>query len=74
MSEDKKNLSFAYLVWGLGAFGFFYAWFQRVIPSVMVDHLMAEFAVSGVVLGTLSSIYFYVYAAMQLPVGALIDR
>ena len=74
MSEDKKNLSFAYLVWGLGAFGFFYAWFQRVIPSVMVDHLMAEFAVSGVALGPLSSLYFYVYAAMQLPVGALIDR
>lgn len=74
MSRDKTNQSFAYLVWGLGAFGFFYAWFQRVIPSVMVDHLMADFAVNGVVLGTLSSLYFYVYAAMQLPVGALIDR
>lgn len=40
----------------------------------MVDHLMADFHVGGAVLGTLSSLYFYFYAAMQLPVGALIDR
>lgn len=74
MNQEKTNLSFAYLAWCLGAFGFFYAWFQRVIPSVMVDHLMADFAVGGAVLGTLSSLYFYAYAAIQLPVGALIDR
>lgn len=64
----------AYIGWSLGALGFYYAWFQRVIPSVMVDRLMADFAVGGAVLGTLSSLYFYAYAAMQLPVGAMVDR
>ena len=40
----------------------------------MVDRLMADFAVGGAVLGMLSSLYFYAYAVMQLPVGAMVDR
>lgn len=40
----------------------------------MVDDLMAEFAISGAVLGTLSALYFYPYVLMQVPLGALIDR
>lgn len=62
------------LAWGLGAGFFFLAFLQRVSPSVMVDELMRDFAVSAVILGNLSACYFYVYAAMQLPVGLMIDR
>ena len=40
----------------------------------MVSDLMAEFAISGAVLGTLSALYFYPYVLMQVPLGALIDR
>ena len=64
----------ATLIWSLSALAFGYAFFQRVAPSVMVPDLMAEFAVSGAVLGQLSALYFYPYAAMQLPIGALLDR
>ena len=64
----------ALLIWSLSALAFGYAFFQRVAPSVMVPDLMAEFAVSGAVLGQLSALYFYPYAAMQLPIGALLDR
>jgi MFS family permease len=64
----------AILIWSLSALAFGYAFFQRVAPSVMVPDLMAEFAVSGAVLGQLSALYFYPYAAMQLPIGALLDR
>lgn len=53
---------------------FGYAFFHRVAPSVMVSDLMAEFAISGAVLGTLSALYFYPYVLMQVPLGALIDR
>lgn len=62
------------LVWSVGAGFFFLAFLQRVSPSVMVDELMRDFAVSAVILGNLSACYFYVYAAMQLPVGLMIDR
>lgn len=63
----------AWLVFGLGALYFAYAWVQRVAPAVMVDGLMRDFAVGGAILGNLSAVYFYAYAGMQLPVGMLID-
>jgi MFS family permease len=64
----------AWFIWILAALSFGYAFFHRVAPSVMVDDLMAEFAISGAVLGTLSALYFYPYVLMQVPLGALIDR
>ncbi|MGI9350139.1 MAG: MFS transporter [Rhizobiaceae bacterium] len=64
----------AWLVWSLSALAFSYAFFQRVAPSVMVSDLMAEFAIGGAVLGTLSALYFYPYVLLQIPLGALIDR
>jgi MFS family permease len=71
---NPAALPIALLVWSLSALAFGYAFFQRVAPSVMVPDLMAEFAVSGAVLGQLSALYFYPYAALQLPIGALLDR
>lgn len=40
----------------------------------MIDELQRDFAVSGTALGLLSGAYFYTYAAVQVPVGMLIDR
>jgi MFS family permease len=58
----------------LGAVFFAYAFVLRVSPIVMVDDLMAAFAVSGAVLGNLSAFYFYAYSGLQIPVGVLYDR
>jgi MFS family permease len=63
-----------WLVWGFGPMVFFYAWFQRVAPSIMIDPLMRDLGVSALVLGNLSAVYFYAYAGLQLPVGVLVDR
>ncbi len=64
----------AWVIWGAAAAFYGYAFFQRVLPSVMVDQLMAEFSLGGALLGNLSAFYFYAYAGLQLPVGMLIDR
>ena len=64
----------AWLAWTAAAVFFFYAFVLRVSPSVMVGELMAEFQVGGAVFGTLSSLYFYTYAPLQLPVGIMMDR
>lgn len=64
----------AWFMWSLSAAAFGYAFFQRVAPSVMVSDLMAEFAIGGAVLGYLSALYFYPYVALQIPLGALLDR
>lgn len=63
-----------WLVWGLGALFFLYGFFQRLAPSVMHDHLMAEFDLTGATVGNLSAFYFYTYAALQIPVGLMVDR
>ncbi len=63
-----------WLVWGLGATFFLYGFFQRVAPSVMHDHLMAEFSLTGATVGNLSAFYFYTYASLQIPVGLMVDR
>lgn len=62
------------LAWVLGSLFFFYAFLLRVAPSVMVEELMRDFAVSAVLLGNLSAFYFYAYAGIQLPVGLLMDH
>lgn len=64
----------AWIVWFLGANAFFYAFFLRASPSVMVDPLMADFSVGAGAVGNLAALYLYVYAVLQLPVGLLLDR
>jgi MFS family permease len=73
-SNLRHHLALPLLAWATGALFFFYAWVLRVAPSVMIDELMRDFAVSGAVLGNLSAFYFYGYAGMQIPVGLMLDR
>lgn len=63
----------AWLTWGLLASLYFVGYFQRVAPAVMVDELMRDFSIAATLLGNLSAIYFYTYAAMQIPSGLLAD-
>jgi len=63
-----------WIMWALGALFYCYGFFQRTAPSVMVDELMREFAVGATLTGTLSGLYFYTYAGIQIPVGLILDR
>lgn len=64
----------AWAAWLLASLFFFYAFAQRVAPSVMVEELMRDFAVGAAILGNLSAAYFYAYAALQIPIGLMLDR
>jgi diguanylate cyclase (GGDEF)-like protein len=66
-------VSLAWFTWGLLASLYFVGFFQRVAPAVMVDELMRDFSIAATMLGNLSAIYFYAYAAMQIPSGLLAD-
>jgi len=52
----------------------FYKYILQVSPSVMTDHLMAEFHLDGVGLGNLAACFFYAYFITQLFVGVLLDK
>ena len=60
--------------WSFCALFFFYAFILRVAPAVMVDDLMKEFSVGAAILGYLSATYLYIYAALQIPLGLLVDK
>jgi sugar phosphate permease len=62
------------LMWGLVATLYLLGFFQRMAPAVMVEELMRDFSINGVVMGNLSAAYFYSYAAMQIPSGLLVDK
>ena len=63
----------AWFAWALAAGFYLYGFFLRVSPSVMVDELMRDFAASAAITGTLSALYFYAYAGLQIPVGLMLD-
>lgn len=48
-------------------------YFHRMAPGVVSEYLMAEFQATGAKLGTLSALYFIVYACMQIPSGVVAD-
>lgn len=73
MSEIKISAR-GLAAWTVAACGFFFAWVLRVSPSVMIEPIMAEFAVGGALLGALSGLYFYTYALIQSPAGLAMDR
>jgi sugar phosphate permease len=52
---------------------FMLVFFHRVAPAVAAKDLMRDFAIPAAALGSLAAMYFYVYAAMQIPAGVLAD-
>lgn len=72
MSLPPLRLSYA--IWGLAASFYLFGFFQRVTPGVLTEELSAAFDLNRAGLGNLSAFYFYFYAAMQIPVGLLVDR
>jgi sugar phosphate permease len=69
----RKVLSFRWLVFGILAIGYALVYFHRLSLSVVANDLARDFRATGSMLGVLSSVYFYCYAAMQFPAGLLSD-
>jgi MFS transporter, ACS family, D-galactonate transporter len=56
------------------AFGVLVNYFDRVNLSVAKQALEKDFGISNIVFGYLLSAYNWTYAALQLPIGVLLDR
>lgn len=53
---------------------YFFSIFQRVGIAVIALDIMSEFNADASVVGLMSSMYFFPYAASQIPVGIMLDR
>jgi len=61
------------LTYALGTTAFLLAFFHRVAPGAIAADLRETFDASATALGFIAALYFYPYAAMQLPSGVLAD-
>jgi sugar phosphate permease len=64
----------AVIVWAVGLFAYIVAVFHRTSLGVAGVAAAHRFGIGASVLATLSVIQLAVYAAMQIPVGVLLDR
>src|SRR5438046_982792 len=71
---DARPAPLRWLVWGVPAFVFFFAFLHRVAPGAVVKEIMQAFNASAEIVGLLSAMYFYAYAGLMIPAGLLIDR
>lgn len=60
-------------MWTIAALIFVIATFHRTSLGVLTKEIMVAFGVTGSLVALLSSIYFYVYAALVIPGGVLVD-
>ncbi len=63
-----------WLLWGVLAASFLLVNVYRLSTAVIAEDLMTAFRTTGTQLGTLHATFFFVYAAMQIPTGVLVDR
>ncbi len=61
-------------LWSIAAVFYAYEFIHRVVPSILTDELRVGLSINDHQLGTIGAMYFYAYAAFQLPAGVLIDR
>ena len=62
-----------WMIWATTSALFLLVNFHRFALGVISDKLMATFQIAAVGLGGLSSLYFYLYALLQVPAGILAD-
>lgn len=76
VQPKTSSLSFSVAKWSIFTVliaTYILVYFHRMAPGVVAEYLMAAFQTTGTSLGTLSAIYFIVYAGMQIPSGVIAD-
>jgi len=71
--EMNATKRYRWLIFGILGTIYFLTCLHRVAPTVIVRDLAQAFNADAVVLGLIASSYFYLYSAVQPPVGILSD-
>jgi sugar phosphate permease len=70
---SRKMLRYRWFVFSVLALAYLFVYFHRLSLSVVANELISDFQTTAGMIGVMGSIYFYCYAAMQLPAGILSD-
>ncbi|NNG01890.1 MAG: MFS transporter [Desulfobacteraceae bacterium] len=71
--RQHRPSRYRWAIFAVLALAYLFVYFHRLSLSVVADDLVKAFNTSAGTMGLLGSIYFYCYAAMQLPAGLLSD-
>jgi sugar phosphate permease len=71
---DKQNSRFRWIVFTSVLFTYLLMSSQRTAPGLIPDQIMLDFNVTATTIGLLTSIQFFVYTGLQIPMGILADR
>ena len=74
---DKKQinqvLTYRWVIFFTLGVAYIFVFFNQMSVAVVANDIMQDLACNATVIGVMASIYFYVYAAMQIPAGLLCD-
>ncbi|MFJ7649855.1 nitrate/nitrite transporter [Lysinibacillus sp. NPDC097279] len=71
---DKQNSKYRWIVFVVVLFTYLLMASQRTAPGLITEQLMRDFHVTASTIGLLTSIQFFVYTSLQIPMGILADR
>ncbi|WHY68986.1 MFS transporter [Neobacillus sp. SuZ13] len=71
---DKQNSRFRWIVFASVMFTYLLMASQRTAPGLITEEVMTDFNVTATTIGLLTSIQFFVYTGLQIPMGILADR
>ncbi|HEU5322668.1 MAG TPA: MFS transporter, partial [Methylomirabilota bacterium] len=72
-ATSRRFLRVQLTVYGILVVSYMLVFFHRIAPGVVASELMREFQTTAAALGSLASMYYYVYTVMQIPAGVLAD-
>ena len=70
----NKIIRYAYLGWFVITLFFSYQYVLRVAPGVMIHDIRQSFHITAEQFATLGALYLLAYAALQIPLGILVDK
>ncbi|MDW7649913.1 MAG: MFS transporter [Bacillota bacterium] len=68
-----RMLRLRWIIWLIPSLIYATSHVHRIAPTILFDDLMSTFRTTGASLGGLGSMYFYIYAVMQIPSGLFAD-
>lgn len=69
-----KGTLIPWIICLLAVIFYFYDFFLRVTPSVMIQPLMKQYGVGATEIGFISAFYYYAYTPLQIPSGVVVDK
>ncbi|ADU28749.1 MFS transporter [Evansella cellulosilytica] len=70
----KQSSKLRWVIFASVLFTYLFMSSQRTAPGLITDQLMRDFSVTATTIGLVASVQFFIYTALQIPMGLLADK